>query len=882
MGATTLTVTIAGVDRTANVRNDSVVIRDIRNEAPNQAQFVCLSTFKPTKGQDVQITLGTASPLTIFGGTILEVEQAYEDTTDNAIWSVDCLDYTYLLNRRNPLKSYGSQSATAIVQNLVSTFSSGFTSTNVAAALPSLAIDFDGSQNLAACLTQVATAIGGYWYVDYAKDVHFFLTEATAAPDPIDAGHPILNDPPLSYRESLAQIRTRVFVDGVSASVNCGAGQTVAAGAATVPLSGNFDTTPFSASGGLAKAGAQRFTYTGLINGSSASAPNVPASAPTVTSGANGFSRLTLNGLYGWKVTYVNAAGEGLPSAAGTVTMTTSGDMTAAAPTGLAAVNAVGQIPGGVFNWAVTFRTAIGETARGTASGNFTVAAYAAVNVSSLSANDYGGVKGASVYGYKATVVTADGESTLGSALTITPGTVAAPSAPSLNTGVSGGNLTNGRTYTYRQTTYHDDYGESDFSSASAGITATSPNLTIRLNIAAKPTNASGVRVYRAYGSNNMRLVADVRNGATTLDDGTADDSTGDLLDTIGCGKRVTVGVPTSSEPGVIARRIYRTVAGGSEYFLVGELQDNVTTSFVDMIPDKQLVQRAPAASTLGRQISMTVPTGPVGTIARDIYRTRAGGSVYYLVGELKDNSTTAFTDNAPDASLSLIAPSTNTAGSSQTNTAAVLPRISLSAGPTGTLARRIYRTAAGGSEYRLVGQVSDNTTTFFDDNTDDGGLADGAPLTNAVGAFLTGCSGIVNTLQQGDAVAISVQRDDAAAQTALAALEGGDGIHEHQIDDTSLDTVAKITARGDAELTLFKSPIVQVTYATRDTKSRSGKSVSITLGAPQSLSGTFTIQEVEIRDIDVAANVLPTFVVTASSVRFSLEDLLRRLEVAA
>jgi hypothetical protein len=173
MAATTLTVKIATVDRTANVRATRSSFATFATKRRTRRVHVPVDV-QADKGQDVQITLGTVSPSTIFAGTILEVEQAYEDTTDNTIWLVDCLDYTYLLNRRNPLKSYGSQSATAIVQNLVSTFSSGFTTTNVVAALPSVAIDFDGSQNLAACLTQVATAIGGYWYVDYAKDVHFF------------------------------------------------------------------------------------------------------------------------------------------------------------------------------------------------------------------------------------------------------------------------------------------------------------------------------------------------------------------------------------------------------------------------------------------------------------------------------------------------------------------------------------------------------------------------------------------------------------------------------------------------------------------------------------------------------------------------------------
>lgn len=51
-----------------------------------------------------------------------------------------------------------------------------------------------------------------------------------------------------------------------------------------------------------------------------------------------------------------------------------------------------------------------------------------------------------------------------------------------------------------------------------------------------------------------------------------------------------------------------------------------------------------------------SIPTGPGGTTARRIYRTKAGGvigsSTPYLVGTISDNSTTTFADNAADAAL--------------------------------------------------------------------------------------------------------------------------------------------------------------------------------------------------------------------------------------
>ena len=85
----------------------------------------------PSTGQEVKIGLGTtgASDL-LFAGHIIRVSQTFEGQKANLAWDVECQDYTYLLNRRRPIGAY-SASATTIAQNLISSFSSGFTSTNV-------------------------------------------------------------------------------------------------------------------------------------------------------------------------------------------------------------------------------------------------------------------------------------------------------------------------------------------------------------------------------------------------------------------------------------------------------------------------------------------------------------------------------------------------------------------------------------------------------------------------------------------------------------------------------------------------------------------------------------------------------------------------------
>lgn len=52
------------------------------------------------------------------------------------------------------------------------------------------------------------------------------------------------------------------------------------------------------------------------------------------------------------------------------------------------------------------------------------------------------------------------------------------------------------------------------------------------------------------------------------------------------------------------------------------------------------------------QQGALTIPTGPAGCTARNIYRTLAGGTLFQFVSTVSDNVTTSVNDNTPDTSL--------------------------------------------------------------------------------------------------------------------------------------------------------------------------------------------------------------------------------------
>lgn len=113
-----------------------------------------------------------------------------------------------------------------------------------------------------------------------------------------------------------------------------------------------------------------------------------------------------------------------------------------------------------------------------------------------------------------------------------------------------------------------------------------------------------------------------------------------------------------------------------------------------------------------------------------------------------------------------------------------------------------------------------------------------------------SGAGSLVRDESSDTDIVMYVQVDDAAAQTALAAVEGGDGIHEFLVQDGRLNTDGA-TARANAELAIFGAAIESIAYKTRDTSTRAGRAVAVSLASPTSISGTFLIRQVTIRGFD-------------------------------
>lgn len=157
--------------------------------------------------------------------------------------------------------------------------------------------------------------------------------------------------------------------------------------------------------------------------------------------------------------------------------------------------------------------------------------------------------------------------------------------------------------------------------------------------------------------------------------------------------------------------------------------------------------------------------------------------------------------------------------------------------------------------------------------------IVDTAPTVG--GATLRLGEPLVEDLPSGTPIRSVVAVNDLQSQKMMGRIEVDDngnptdGVHEYFIDDSSLKTYQQQLSRAYAELEMFSKPVVTVRYSTRDPNTHPGRKVTINLSNPP-LKGEFLIQSVQVDQVHDESDVLmPRYTAEASSVKFTLEDLL-------
>lgn len=424
----------------------------------------------------------------------------------------------------------------------------------------------------------------------------------------------------------------------------------------------------------------------------------------------------------------------------------------------------------------------------------------------------------AGTYQYKASYVTANGEGSVGSAASLT--------VTDVNTANVSGSITQAIT-------------------AGGGLTLTSAYFYAWTVVTTNGETASvGATNFTLTGSNNSFSV-----------------TTGPYADAR-----------------IIRVNIYRGKAGSSNLFLVGSI-NAASTAWVDTTADINLTGQAiPTSSTAGggaTSITAITNSGDARVTAKNIYRTKIGGSIFYLLTTLGDNTTTSFVDTLNDSALGEPAPTTTTVAIPVASTSLpVTDCAQFSATGGWAIVSGQYISYTGRSVSSGAGSITGIPATGVGSIKaliPYGSTISSTPCITGVPASGTGS--ILYTILAGQSINILTQSDDTVAQAALAVIEGGDGIHEASLSNSAY-TYAECIIAGNAKLQLFAYAIVTAKYATRDINSHVGRSITITRTIPP-MSVTLIIQTVDITHLMFTD---PIFTNSASTVKFTLQDLLAML----
>lgn len=208
-----ITITLNSVDRSSIIQMRSISKKDEINSKVDSLSFDILysatQTFRPVTNVEVVMLDGATR---IFGGKVHAVT-ASSLSNGTVLYHVECIDYSYDLDRTLVNDEYASMTVNAIIADILTNYTTGFTDTNVDCGLTITKVVFDRI-TVTAAIQKLAALTGYSWYVDYDADIHFFATATESAPfDIIDNdGNSI--DSTLDISTDLSQIRNRVFIKG--------------------------------------------------------------------------------------------------------------------------------------------------------------------------------------------------------------------------------------------------------------------------------------------------------------------------------------------------------------------------------------------------------------------------------------------------------------------------------------------------------------------------------------------------------------------------------------------------------------------------------------------------------------------------------------------
>lgn len=140
---------------------------------------------EPFQGEEVVI-LDDSIPGRLFAGIIKKVELIESGQNKTNVWSVDCDDYTELLDKKLINEVYENVAGDAVFRDLLLKYFPDFTGNGIQGSAPIVeSFPFEyvhGSE----AFNSIAEYTGRYWYPDYYKDIKYFSPDDLTSPAPME------------------------------------------------------------------------------------------------------------------------------------------------------------------------------------------------------------------------------------------------------------------------------------------------------------------------------------------------------------------------------------------------------------------------------------------------------------------------------------------------------------------------------------------------------------------------------------------------------------------------------------------------------------------------------------------------------------------------
>lgn len=162
----------------------------------------------------------------IFGGIMVERN---EKVLGGVLlgYECKCKDWSHKLDGKLVVKQYTNEDPKDIVEDIISTYTSGFTTTNVKTGGFNVASIRLNYEQVSRALTSLADQIGWDWYVDPDKDIHFFDEETSVAPFNLDDTGGKFEWRTLEINQTVVNLKNYIFVRGGDYKKTYNAGNTV-------------------------------------------------------------------------------------------------------------------------------------------------------------------------------------------------------------------------------------------------------------------------------------------------------------------------------------------------------------------------------------------------------------------------------------------------------------------------------------------------------------------------------------------------------------------------------------------------------------------------------------------------------------------------------